>query len=92
MAMQQSDYEAVLEVMRSGRKWQAETDRLRNLMVSTGDRELRIYLGDVLQLVASPYVKTMGVSHTMPLPLYMPPFKTLVEYCQHQIKLSGRSL
>jgi hypothetical protein len=89
--MQQSDYEVVLEVMRSGKKWQAEIDRLRKLMVSTGDRELRIYLGDVLELVGSPYVETMGVSHVQPLPLNRPPFKTLVEYCEREIKLNERS-
>jgi hypothetical protein len=89
--MGQSDYEAVLEVMRSGKKWQSQLDRLRNLMVSTADRELRIYLGDMLQLVSSPYVKTMGVAQTLPLPLHRPPFKTLVEYCERQIALSGRS-
>jgi hypothetical protein len=87
--MRQNDYEAVLEVMRSGKKWQSLLDRLRDLTASTEDRELRIYLGDVLQLVASPYVKTMGVAHTLPLPLNRPPFKTLVEYCERQIALSG---
>ena len=90
--MHQGDYEAVLQIMRSGKKWRLMLDRLRNLMVSTDDRELRVYLGDVLQLVASPYVETMGVSHTLPLPLNKPPFKTLVEYCEHQIKLNERSL
>ena len=89
--MRQNDYEAVLEVMRSGKKWQLVLDRLRNVMVSTDDRELRVYLGDVLQLVASPYVETMGVSHALPLPLTKPPFKTLVEYCERRIALSGRS-
>lgn len=89
--MRQSDYEAALEVMRSGKKWQSQIDRLRNLMVSTEDRELRIYVGDVLQLVGSPYVKTMGVSHTLPLPLHRPPFKTLVEYCERRIALAGRT-
>ena len=89
--MRQRDYEVVLEVMRSGTKWQSLLDRLRDLMVSTDDGDLRIYLGDVLQLVGSPYVETMGVSHLLPLPLRRPPFKTLVEYCERQIALSARS-
>lgn len=90
--MGQNDYQEVLEVMRSGKKWQSLLDRLRDLTVSTEDRELRVYLGDVLQIVSSPYVKTMGVSRTLPLPLHRPPFKTLVEYCERRIALAGRSM
>jgi len=89
--MRQSDYKVVLQVMHSGKQWQSQLDTLRDLMVCTDDRDLRIYLGDVFQLVASPFVDTMGVSHLLPLPLHQPPFKTLVEYCERQIELSERS-
>jgi hypothetical protein len=90
--MREGDYEAVLRIMRSGKSWQSQLDKLRDLMASTDDGDLRIYLGDVLQLVGSPYVETVGVSPLLPLPLHRPPFKTLVEYCERQLKLSNRPL
>jgi hypothetical protein len=87
--MRESDYEMVLKTMHSGKKWPSLLDGLRDLMVSTEDRDLRIYLGDVLRLVSSPFVETMGVSHVSPLPLDQPPFKTLVEYCERRLKRAG---
>jgi hypothetical protein len=89
--MRCGDYEEVLQIMQSGKKWESLLERLRDLMVSTEDRELRIYVGDVLRIVSSPYVATIGVSQGQPLPLHQPPFKTVVEYCERQIELSGRN-
>jgi hypothetical protein len=89
--MRCGDYEEVLQIMQSGKKWESLLERLRDLMVSTEDRELRIYVGDVLRTVSSPYVATMGVSQGLPLPLHQPPFRTLVAYCERQIQLSGRN-
>jgi hypothetical protein len=56
--------------------------QLRDLSASTEDRDLRVYLRDVSEILESPFLTTLGENGSLRLPLGHPPFKTLVEYCQ----------
>lgn len=85
--MRESEYELILQALRSETgNPKAIRDALGHLL-SSEDRDLRIYLGDVLQLLASPFLLQANVK----LPLDQPPFEPLVAYCERQTRRMRQS-
>jgi hypothetical protein len=85
--MRDNEYEFILEALRSETADpKAIRDALEHLL-SSEDRDLRIYLGDVLQLLASSFLPQANVK----LPLHQPPFEPLVAYCERQVRRMRQS-
>lgn len=78
-------YQAVLEVLGDGAGEPEDIGKgLREVLATTEDRELRVYLRDVVELLASPFLRRLGKEGVIRLPLRQAPFKTLIEYCQRR--------
>ena len=79
-------YQFALEALGDGAGAPHEIcEALRAVLASTEDRELRVYLRDVVELLESPFLTSLPKEGVIRLPLRQAPFKTLIEYCQRQI-------
>lgn len=84
-------YRSVLDALGDGTgQPQAIGKALRDVLASTEDRDLRVYLRDVIDLLASPFLTRLGKDGAARLPLLHAPFKTLIEYCQVKPKEARR--
>ena len=79
-------YRSVLDALGDGTgEPQAIGEALLDVLASTEDRDLRVYLRDVVDLLASPFLTRSDKGGIARLPLLQAPFKTLIEYCQREI-------
>ena len=85
--MRRNDYTLVLQMVRGAQTLQSIAEQLRDLSFHCDDRDLRIYIDDVLKLLESPYLADVLMPPgSLPLPVDRPPLKTLVAYCERQLQ------
>jgi hypothetical protein len=84
--MRDGIYQSVLDALGDGQAHpNAIGERLRDLSERSDDRDLRIFLGKVADLLGSPLLKDLGEGARIRLPYERAPFKPLIDYCQRQL-------